>query len=468
MFALNFQTCMKPSIPRGTRDFGPSEMRRRRFIFDVLRNNFELYGYEPLETPAVENIETLTGKYGEEGDQLIYKILNSRMHESRDKEDLIKDFTASLDKPTNTPSLTEKALRYDLTVPFARYVAMNHGQLVFPFRRYQMQPVWRADKPQKGRYREFWQCDADVIGTTSLIAELELLSLIGNSFTDLKVPALIKVNNRKVLTGIAQVAGEEKNVTAITVAIDKLEKIGIDQVKNELLQKGISSQAISILEPLMTATGSNEEKLAMLKKVLSGNAAGEAGIAEIEFLLSGYDSKGCTLELDITLARGLNYYTGAIFEAVATQGTLRSSILGGGRYDDLTGIFGVKGLSGVGISFGIDRIYDVMNELALFPAEIAEAAPCRLLFAHFDETTRTHCLGLAASLRQNNISCEVYPDVVKKFPKQLEYANKKKIPFVIVVGGDEMNEKKYTVKDMTSGTQDKKTVHEIIHAFNKK
>jgi histidyl-tRNA synthetase len=450
---------MKPSIPRGTRDFGPAEMQKRQYIFNILKTNFQLFGYAPIETPSMENITTLTGKYGEEGDQLIFKILNSRLHESKDdkKESLKKEFDISLEKSYNSELLTEKALRYDLTVPFARYVVMNNHAITYPFKRYQIQPVWRADKPQKGRYREFYQCDADVIGSNSLVNELELIAMMDKSFAELHIPVLVKFNNRKILSGIAEILNASDKIIDITVAIDKLDKIGKDGVVKELQEKGISDNAIKQLEPLIDLSGSNENKVYVLTNFLANSEIGKKGIEEIEFLLDNLKTieiKHVKVELDITLARGLNYYTGTIFEAKANAGTFTPSILGGGRYDDLTGIFGLKGLSGVGISFGVDRIYDVMEELNLFPDEVNNVSTTKILLANFGEAELMHCIGLVSKLRTAGINAEVYPDVVKKIAKQFEYADKKQIPFVGVVGGNEMSKNTVMLKNMASGTQE--------------
>lgn len=454
---------MKPSIPKGTRDFGPAEMQKRNYIFSVIKKNFELFGYQPLETPAMENITTLTGKYGEEGDQLIFKILNSRIHEHKDKLKLKAEFEKSLESAYNTEELTERALRYDLTVPFARYVVMNQHNITFPFKRYQIQPVWRADKPQKGRYREFYQCDADIIGSDSLVNELDLISLIDISFSQLNIPVLLKFNNRKILTAIAEVVNEKEKIVDITVAIDKLDKIGTDGVVKELQGKGINQAAIEKLSPLFDFKGDNNDKVNTLKKFVGENETGKKGIEEIEYLLRNAKASHVKIELDITLARGLNYYTGTIFEVKANAGTFTPSILGGGRYDDLTGIFGLPNMSGVGISFGIDRIYDVMEELNLYPESVSKVSSTKLLFAHFDESNRDHCMQLASELRKNLVSCEVYPDVTKKVAKQFDYANKKSIPFVCVVGSNEMEKKRYNLKNMVSGTQEELSLEEIIN-----
>ena len=455
---------MKPSIPRGTRDFGPADTLKRQYIFNSIRKNFELFGFEQIETPAMENITTLTGKYGEEGDQLIFKILNSRIHESKNKELLKKEFELSLETARNSEELTERALRYDLTVPFARYVVMNQHQLTFPFKRYQIQPVWRADRPQKGRYREFYQCDADVIGSNSLMNELELISLMHKSFTELKIPVILKFNNRKILSAIAQVIHAPSKIVDITVAIDKLDKIGKEGVNKELQEKGIDGEALNTLQPLLDFKGDNQAKVAILKQLVGQVEDGGKGIEEIEFLLRKVDELKLvhhTMELDITLARGLNYYTGTIFEVKANAGTFTPSILGGGRYDDLTGIFGLKGLSGVGISFGIDRMFDVMEELNVFPESITNSSVTKVLFANFGETEQTYCLQIAAQLRAAGINCEVYPDTAK-MKKQFEYADKKKIPFVCIIGSQEMEKGEFGLKNMLSGEQQQVSTETLI------
>lgn len=471
---------MKPSIPRGTRDFGPAEMQKRQYIFNTVKNNFQLFGYAPIETPTMENLEVLTGKYGDEGDKLIFKILNSG--------DYLKDFTFSekelegfdklersavnrflpsngiLESDKHIKQISEKALRYDLTVPFARYVVMNQHNLTFPFKRYQIQPVWRADRPQKGRYREFYQCDADVIGSDSLVNELELMSMMDKTFKELNIPVLIKFNNRKILSGIAEILNASEQIIDITVAIDKLDKIGKEGVIKELQSKGITDTAITQLEPLIDLSGSNADKVNTLKTFLGNSDIGKKGIEEIEFLLNNLSTiniQHVSIELDITLARGLNYYTGTIFEAKANAGTFTPSILGGGRYDDLTGIFGLKGLSGVGISFGIDRIYDVMEELNLFPEAVSKVSTTKVLFTNFGEAEQMHCLALAATLRSAGIHTEVYPDAAK-MKKQFEYADKKQIPFVAVVGTNEMANKTVMLKDMASGSQEELGIAAVI------
>lgn len=454
---------MKPSIPKGTRDFGPAEMQKRRYILNTICKNFELFGFQQIETPSMENITTLTGKYGEEGDQLIFKILNSRIHESKKKDQLRKEFDLSLETSRNSEDLTEKALRYDLTVPFARYVVMNQHQLTFPFKRFQVQPVWRADRPQKGRYREFYQCDADIIGSDSLINELDLISLIDKTFHELQLPAILKFNNRKILTALAEVINEPAKIIDITVAIDKLDKIGKEGVNKELAEKGISEEAIQKLQPLLDFKGNNFEKVEVLRSLVGANEAGKKGIEEIEFVLKNSTSNHTTVELDITLARGLNYYTGTIFEVKANAGTFTPSILGGGRYDDLTGIFGLPNMSGVGISFGVDRIYDVLEELNAFPASIGSVSGTTVLFTHFDEESQRYCLQLAAELRKNEIACEVYPDIVKKIGKQFDYANKKNIPFVCTVGSNEIEKGVFAIKHMSTGNKQELGIADMIH-----
>jgi histidyl-tRNA synthetase len=454
---------MKPSIPRGTRDFGPAEMQKRQYVLNTIRRNFELFGFQQIETPSMENITTLTGKYGEEGDQLIFKILNSRIHENKNKDLLRKEFDLSLESSRNSEELTEKALRYDLTVPFARYVVMNQHQLTFPFKRYQVQPVWRADRPQKGRYREFYQCDADIIGSDSLINELDLVSLIDKSFHELQLPVIIKFNNRKILTALAEVIKAPKKIIDITVAIDKLDKIGKEGVNKELAEKEISAEAIQTLQPLLDFKGNNEEKVNVLRTLVGNNAAGKKGIEELEFLLKNAVTTHATLELDITLARGLNYYTGTIFEVKANAGTFTPSILGGGRYDDLTGIFGLPNMSGVGISFGIDRICDVLEELNLFSENISSAPSSKVLFTHFDDESQRYCLQLAAELRKNEIACEVYPDITKKIGRQFDYANKKNIPFVCTVGSNEIEKGAFSIKHMSTGNKQELNISDMIH-----
>lgn len=450
----------KPSTPKGTRDFSPDEMMRRNFIFDTIRSVFKKYGYQPIETPAMENIETLTGKYGDEGDQLLFKILNSRPFDAKDeKKQKMRDaFELSLQKSTNSDEITEKALRYDLTVPFARYVVQHQNEITFPFKRYQIQPVWRADRPQKGRYREFFQCDADVIGSTSLINEVELVQMIDEVFTGFKVPVLIKINNRKILSGIAEVVGEKERIVDITVAIDKLDKIGIEGVNKELAEKGVSASAIEKLQPLISFSGDFAAKISLLKNLIGSSAVGKKGIEEIEWMFNaiseletGNRKQLTTVELDITLARGLNYYTGAIFEVKANTGTLTSSICGGGRYDDLTGIFGLPNVSGVGISFGIDRIFDVLNEVG-YPEDVTAKEGTRVLFANFGGDDEKYSLKLLKQVRDAGIAAEIYLDAVK-MGKQFKYADDKKIPFVAIIGENERKTNSITLKNMQSGEQ---------------
>lgn len=445
----------KPSIPKGTRDFSPQEMVRRNYIFDTIKQVFQRYGYLPIETPAMENLSTLMGKYGEEGDKLIFKILNSG--------DFKEGVDMQLDSKQLVNKISEKALKYDLTVPFARYVVQHQHEITFPFKRYQIQPVWRADRPQKGRYREFYQCDADVIGSNSLINEVELVQMIDDVFTTLKVPVLIKINNRKILSGIAEVIGEKEKIVTITVAIDKLDKIGADGVNKELQENGVSDSAIAKLQPLIEFKGTTLEKLNFLKQLLATSAIGLKGISEVEYIFQTINN--CRLstancELDITLARGLNYYTGAIFEVKANIGTLTSSICGGGRYDDLTGIFGLPNMSGVGISFGADRIYDVLNELNLYPESVA--ASTKLLFVTFGEKEQEFCLPLLAQVRKAGINSEIYPDAGAKMKKQMSYADDKKIPFVVIVGSDEMQSGLLSLKNMATGEQEKMSLEKII------
>ena len=440
----------KPSIPKGTRDFGPNEMAKRNYIFDSIRTIFKKYGFQPIETPSVENIETLTGKYGDEGDQLLFKILNSRPHEAKDadKQKMREAFESSLNKSFNTKDLTEKALRYDLTVPFARYVVQHQNEISFPFKRYQIQPVWRADRPQKGRYREFYQCDADMIGSNSLLNEIDLLLLVNEVFGKLNIPITIKLNNRKILSGIAEVTGESEKLVDITVAIDKLDKIGEEKVVDELRSKNVSESAIEKIKPLLSFKGNTEEKFKLLEEILATSEIGKKGIEELKFIfttVSSLNIKPETLNFDITLARGLNYYTGAIIEVKANTPTFTASICGGGRYDDLTGIFGLPNMSGVGISFGADRIYDVMNDLNLFPEN--NESKTQLLFINFGENEAAHCLKLLVNARANGINAELYPDNAKT-GKQMNYANDKKIPFVALIGSNEMAEGKITLKNM--------------------
>ena len=446
----------KPSIPKGTRDFLPEEMRKRNYIFNTIKDVFALYGFQQIETPAMENLSTLMGKYGEEGDKLLFKILNSGDFLSGLTEE---DYT---NKNSNkaVSRLSEKGLRYDLTVPFARFVVQYREQIKFPFRRYQIQPVWRADRPQKGRYREFYQCDADIVGSDSLLNELELLQIANEVFKRFGIRVCIKLNNRKVLAGIAEVVGAPEKIVDITVAIDKLDKIGLKKVNQELLAKGLTEENVNKLQPILALSGNNNEKLSQLKDVLANSEIGLKGVAELETLF-GYTANldfTAELELDLTLARGLNYYTGTIIEVKALDVQI-GSITGGGRYDNLTGVFGVDGLSGVGISFGADRIYDVLNQLDLYPKTTVNQT--QVIFLNFGEKEMEYCIPLLAQLRAAGISTEIYPDAVK-FKKQMQYANDRNIPFVAIVGESEMAENVIMLKDMTTGNQEKVLINDII------
>jgi histidyl-tRNA synthetase len=431
------------SLPQGTRDFGPDAVRKRNYIFNTIRSVFELYGFEPLETPAMENIETLMGKDGEEGDKLIFKILNNGLDNPAKEKQVREDFEKLLEGK-NTAGITERALKYDLTIPFARYVAMNHGKLTFPFKRYQIQPVWRADRPQKGRYREFYQCDADVVGSNSLLNEVELANIYATVFEKLKIPVEIKINHRKLLTALAEISGGADKMLDITIAIDKLDKIGLEKVKEDLSQKGLSKEQIGVIEKYLGIDGSNDEKIRQIKTLLANNESGKKGIEELEHIVS--DSR---LTIDFTLARGLNYYTGIIFE-VKAKDVQMGSIGGGGRYDDLTGLFGVPNIPGVGISFGVDRIYDVMEELKLFPEEVHSGT--QVLFFNLGEAESRAAFPLMQQLRDKNIRCELYHEPVK-FDKQFKYAEKKNIPYVIIIGTKELEEKTCVIKDIRKGEQ---------------
>lgn len=446
----------KPSIPKGTRDFSPAEMLRRNYIFDTIKGVFQMYGYMPIETPAMENLETLLGKYGEEGDKLLFKVLNSGDYLSKADKDLL----STGDSNRVALQISEKGLRYDLTVPFARFVVQHQNELSFPFKRYQVQPVWRADRPQKGRYREFYQCDVDVIGSDSLLNEVELLQIVDEVYRRLNIKVLIKLNNRKVLAGIAEIIGETDRLVDITVAIDKLDKIGLEKVRQELAERGLSREAIEKLEPILAVKGSNNEKLASLREILKNSETGLRGVEEIETVLKlvGALKLETSVELDLTLARGLNYYTGAIFEVKAPDVEI-GSITGGGRYDDLTGIFGMPGMSGVGISFGADRIFDVMNQLELYPEEVSVAT--QVLFVNFGDKEAAHCLKLAAELRSKGIKTEVYPDNAK-MKKQMAYADKKQIGYVALLGENEIAKGLITLKDMHSGEQSSITLDEVV------
>ena len=445
----------KPSIPKGTRDFSPIEMAKRNYIFDTIREVYHLYGFHQIETPAMEMLSTLMGKYGEEGDKLLFKIQNSGdyFRGLTDEELLSRDASHLACK------FCEKGLRYDLTVPFARYVVMHREEITFPFKRYQIQPVWRADRPQRGRYREFYQCDADVVGSDSLLNEVELMQIVDTVFSRFGVRVCIKINNRKILSGIAEVIGEADKIVDITVAIDKLDKIGLENVNAELREKGISEAAIEKLQPIILLSGSNTEKLATLKDVLSESETGQKGIEETAFILNTLADMGLKneLELDLTLARGLNYYTGAIFEVKALDVQI-GSITGGGRYDNLTGVFGMPGISGVGISFGADRIFDVLNQLDLYPKEAVNGT--KLLFINFGEKEAAYCLPILQKVRATGVSAEIFPDSVK-MKKQMAYANAHEIPFVALVGENEMQEGKVTLKNMTTGEQAMVSVEEL-------
>lgn len=446
----------KPSIPKGTRDFGPLEMAKRNYIFNTIKSVYALYGFLQIETPAMETLQTLMGKYGEEGDKLLFKILNSGDFLSKVSEEELKERN-----PLRLAArLCEKGLRYDLTVPFARYVVMHRDELQLPFKRYQIQPVWRADRPQKGRYREFYQCDADVVGSDSLINEVELMQIVDTVFTRFGVRVCIKINNRKILSGIAETIGEADKIVDITVAIDKLDKIGLDNVNEELRNDGISEEAIAKLQPIISLSGTNDEKLNVIAEVLKDSEIGLKGVEETRFILDTLKSCGLNneIELDLTLARGLNYYTGAIFEVKALDVQI-GSITGGGRYDNLTGIFGMPGLSGVGISFGADRIYDVLNTLDLYPKDAVNAT--QLLFINFGDKETAYCMPAVSKARVAGIRTEMYPDSAK-MKKQMSYANAKHIPFVALAGENEMNEGKFTLKNMETGQQKLVSADELI------
>ena len=446
----------KPSIPKGTRDFGPLEMAKRNYIFNTIKSVYALYGFQQIETPAMETLQTLMGKYGEEGDKLLFKILNSGDFLSKVSEEELQERN-----PLRLAArLCEKGLRYDLTVPFARYVVMHRDELQLPFKRYQIQPVWRADRPQKGRYREFYQCDADVVGSDSLINEVELMQIVDTVFTRFGVRVCIKINNRKILSGIAETIDEADKIVDITVAIDKLDKIGLDNVNEELRNDGISEEAIAKLQPIISLSGTNDEKLNVIAEVLKDSEIGLKGVEETRFILDTLKSCGLNneIELDLTLARGLNYYTGAIFEVKALDVQI-GSITGGGRYDNLTGIFGMPGLSGVGISFGADRIYDVLNSLDLYPKDAVNAT--QLLFINFGDKETAYCMPAVAKARVAGIRTEMYPDSAK-MKKQMSYANAKHIPFVALAGENEMNEGKFTLKNMETGEQKLVSAEELI------
>jgi histidyl-tRNA synthetase len=449
-------TIQKPSIPKGTRDFSPAEMLKRNYIFDTIKNVFKTFGYQPIETPALENLGTLLGKYGEEGDKLLFKVLNSGdFLSSVDENALIERNANKL-----STQISEKGLRYDLTVPFARFVVQHQNEITFPFKRYQIQPVWRADRPQKGRYREFYQCDADVIGSNSLLNEVELIQIIDDVFTQLNINVLIKLNNRKILSGIAEIIGHTDKIIDITVAIDKLDKIGLEKVNAELKDKGLPDSAIEKIQPIIMLSGSNSEKLDQLRSVIKGSEIGLKGILELEKVFSYLKTIQIEteIELDLTLVRGLNYYTGAIIEVKSKEVSI-GSICGGGRYDDLTGIFGMPGISGVGISFGADRIYDVLVQLDRFPNKDLDST--KVLFVNFGETEEKYCLPLLAKLRKAGINAELYPET-EKMKKQMAYADKRQIPIVLIIGANEMSSGKAIIKNMKTGQQVEIDINELV------
>ena len=452
---------MKPSIPKGTRDFGPIEMAKRNYIFNTIREVYALYGFQQIETPAMETLQTLMGKYGEEGDKLLFKVLNSGDFLSKSSDDELLERNAL----HLASKICEKGLRYDLTVPFARYVVMHREELQLPFKRYQIQPVWRADRPQKGRYREFYQCDADVVGSDSLLNEVELMKIVDTVFSRFGIRVQIKINNRKILTGIAEVIGAADKIVDITVAIDKLDKIGIDNVNEEWREDGLTDEQIKKLQPIIMLSGTNEEKLQTISTVLKDSETGMRGVEEIRTILAPLTSDGSALkneiQLDLTLARGLNYYTGAIFEVKALDVQI-GSITGGGRYDNLTGIFGMPGLSGVGISFGADRIYDVLNQLDLYPKD--SVTTTQVLFINFGERETAYCLPIINKVRENGIRAEIYPDAAK-MKKQMSYANAKLIPYVVLAGENEINAGKVTLKNMETGEQQLLTPEELIQTL---
>ena len=454
----------KPSIPKGTRDFNPEQVAKRNYIFNTIRGAFEMFGFQPIETPSFENSETLMGKYGDEGDRLIFKILNSGDYLAKSNEQAY----SKKDSTQLTPSISEKALRYDLTVPFARYVVQHQNEIEFPFKRYQIQPVWRADRPQKGRFREFFQCDADVVGSKSLWQEVEFIQLYDTVFSKLKLEGVtIKINNRKILSGIAEVIGASDKLIDFTVALDKLDKIGEEKVKEEMRSKGISEEGISKLQPLFTLSGSFESQIERLKGILNTSEEGRKGIEELAFINAAISELGLStakVQLDVTLARGLNYYTGAIFEVAAPEQVKMGSIGGGGRYDDLTGIFGMKDVSGVGISFGLDRIYLVLEELGLFPETVNKMV--EVLFINFGDKEALFSLRAIKQLRSQDVNAELYPDAAK-MKKQMNHANKRTIPFVVLVGEEEMNSNTYTLKNMVSGEQTTLSLESLISVIKK-
>ena len=453
----------KPSIPKGTRDFSPSEVAKRNYIIDIIKKEFQSFGFQPIETPSFENSSTLMGKYGDEGDRLIFKILNSGDFLSKADINALE----SQDSLSLTPSISEKALRYDLTVPFARYVVQHQNDIEFPFKRYQIQPVWRADRPQKGRFREFFQCDADVVGSKSLFQEVEFVQLYDSVFTNLGLDGVtIKMNNRKVLSGFAEVIGASDKLIDFTVALDKLDKIGEAKVKDEMIAKGISAEAIEKIQPIFNVSGTFNQKIQAVKSILQDSEIGLEGIKELEFIDAAIETLGlktASLDLDITLARGLNYYTGAIFEVSAPQGVKMGSIGGGGRYDDLTSIFGLPNVSGVGISFGLDRIYLVIEELNKFPETINESS--KVLFVNFGQTEALYCLEAIKQLRNNGVNAELYPDK-KKMGKQMDYANKREIPYVVLAGSQEIKDDLLALKNMKTGEQEKLSLDNLLKRLN--
>ncbi len=447
---------MKPSLPQGTRDFNAATIRKRNYIFNTIKNVFELYGFQPLETPAMENLDTLTGKYGEEGDKLLFKILNNGLERKEKHEQARTDFEKVLEGK-NVSGITERALRYDLTIPFARYVAMNYGQLSFPFKRYQVQPVWRADRPQKGRYREFYQCDADVVGSNSLLNEVELINIYTDVFKQLNIDVEIKINNRKILSALAELCGGSERITDITVPIDKLDKIGWDKVKTELADRGLQHLQIELIEQYISIEGDNASKISNIKSLIDEIEIGKQGINELEFLLA-HNKDNANFSIDFTLARGLNYYTGTIIE-IKAKNVQMGSIGGGGRYDDLTGLFDVPGLPGVGISFGVDRMYDVMEELQLFPSSLQ--ASTQVLFFNLGETESKAAYHLLKQLRSRKIKAEIYHETAK-FDKQFKYAERNSIPYVVIIGSKELEAGSCVIKNITTGKQDTINQEELL------
>ena len=455
---------MKPSLPQGTRDFSSDIVYKRAYIFNTIKSVFELYGFQPLETPAMENVDTLMGKYGEEGDKLIFKILNNGLDNPQKAETVMAGFEHILEGKTDK-NITERALRYDLTIPFARFVAMNRGTLTFPYKRFQIQPVWRADRPQRGRYREFYQCDADVVGSDSLLYEVELAQIYATAFDKLKVPVAIHINSRKLLTALAETCGAADRLNSITIAIDKLDKIGLDKVKNELSDRGLDNNQITIVEKYLQIEGDNEVKLAQLEQLFERNISAEKGLQEIRFLLKHLSEKTQkAIVVDQTLARGLDYYTGIIFEVKATSVQM-GSIGGGGRYDNLTGLFGVEGISGVGVSFGIDRIYDVMEELQLFPESVSNS--CQILFLNLGEKEGEKAFALATQLREKEIAVEVYPEKTK-FDKQFNYGKKKNFQYIIIIEAEELVANICKIKDIRNNTQTSVPMDDLLDFFKMK